>query len=161
MSASNTYGGISQSSNSWAAAVVDSTTTALSLTALQSAYESCKVDNDKVDHIFFDEAQYSKYWSLLQPQQRFTDSATASAGFGNLLFQGAVCMADSYCPSNYIVGINMKHVSLKSSTKRKFPGEFIPFDAPINQDAKVAHIRWAGQLTCCQPRKQFVFTALT
>lgn len=161
LSTSNTYGGISQSANSWAQAVVDSTTTALSLTALQSVYESSKVDNDKVDHIFFDEAQYTKLWSLFQPQQRFTDSETAKLGVGNLLFNGAICMADSYCPSNYVVGINSKHIVLKSSTKRKFPGEFIPFDAPINQDAKVAHIRWAGQLICGQPRKNFVFTALT
>lgn len=161
LSASNTYGGISQSANSWAQAVVDSTTTALSLTALQSAYESSKVDNDKVDLMLFDETQYSKFWSLLQPQQRFTDGETAKAGFGNLIFNGAVCMADSYCPSNYVVGINLKHTKLLSSAKRKFPGFFIPFEAPITQDARVAHIRWAGQMICGQPRKNFVFTALT
>jgi hypothetical protein len=160
LSTSNTYGGISQTAQSWARAQVDATTTAISLTALQTMYEAAKEGGDAVNLMLFDEVQYNKFWSLLQPQQRFSDGDTASAGFKNLLFNGAVCAEDSYVPSNYVIGINLKHVKLVSSTKRKFPGEFIPFDAPINQDAKVAHIRWAGNMVCGQPRKNFVFTAL-
>jgi hypothetical protein len=161
LSTSNTYGGISQTAQSWARAQVDATTTAFSLSALQTMYEAAKEGNDAVDLICFDEPQFNKYWGLLQPQQRFSDGDTASAGFRNLLFNGATCVEDSYVPTNYVMGFALKHLKLVSSTKRKFPGEFIPFDAPINQDAKVAHIRWAGNLVCGQPRKQFVFTALT
>lgn len=161
LSTSNTYGGISQTAQSWARAQVDATTTAISLTALNTMYEAAKEGPDAPDMFCFDEAQFVKLWALFQPQQRFSDSETASGGFKNLLFNSAVCVEDSYVPSNQVIGLALKHLKLVSSTKRKFPGEFIPFDAPINQDAKVAHIRWAGQLVCGQPRKNFIFTALT
>lgn len=161
LSASNTYGGISQTLQSWARAQIDSTTTAISLVALQTQYEAAKENNDAPNLICFDEVQFNKFWALLQPQQRFSDGDTASAGFKNLLFNGAVCVEDSYAPSNYVVGLNLKHLTLVSSTQRKFPGLFVPFQSPINQDAKVAHIRWAGNLLGGQPRKHFAFTALT
>ena len=84
LSTSNTYGGISQSTNSWAQAQVDSTTTALSLSALQTQYEAAKEGNDAVDLITMAESQFNTFWALLQPQQRFSDGDTASAGFKNL-----------------------------------------------------------------------------
>lgn len=161
LSTTNTYGGISQSSNSWAQAKIDSTTTALSLAALQTQYEAAKQDNDAPNLITFTETQFNNFWGLLQPQQRFSDGDTAKAGFKNLMFNGAVCAEDSYCPSGYVVGWNLKRIKLASSTKRKFPGEFVDFEKPIDQDAMVAHIRWAGNLICEQPRKFFAFTALT
>lgn len=160
LSTSNTYGGIDQSANSWAQAKIDSTTPTLSLAKLQEQYEAAKEGNDAVDLITFDETQFNKFWSLLQPQQRFSDGDTAKAGFKNLMFNGAVCSEDSYVPSGYVVGWNLKRVVLKSSTQRKFPGKFIDFDMPHNQDAMIAHIRWAGNLVCEQPRKFFAFTAL-
>lgn len=161
LSTSNTYGGISQSANSWAQAKIDSTTTSLSLSALQTQYEAAKQDNDAPNLITFTETQFNNFWGLLQPQQRFSDGDTAKAGFRNLMFNGAICAEDSYCPSGYVVGWNLKRIKLASSTKRKFPGEFIDFESPIDQDATVAHIRWAGNLICEQPRKFFAFTALT
>ena len=161
LSTSNTYGGIDQSANSWAQAKIDSTTTTLSLAKLQEQYEAAKEGNDAVDLITFDETQFNNFWSLLQPQQRFSDGDTAKAGFKNLMFNGAVCTEDSYVPSGHVIGFNLNRLKLKSTTKRKFPGKFIDFDMPHNQDAMIAHIRWAGNLCCEQPRKFFAFTALT
>lgn len=161
LSTTNTYGGIAQSTNSWAQAKMDTTTTALSLAALQTQFEAAKQDNDAPNLITFTETQFNNFWGLLQPQQRFSDGDTAKAGFKNLMFNGAICAEDSYCPTGYVVGWNLKRIKLASSTKRKFPGEFIDFEQPIDQDAMVAHIRWAGNLICEQPRKFFAFTALT
>lgn len=161
LSTSNTYGGISQSTNSWLQSNVDSTTTTLSLSTLQTQYEAAKEGNDAVDLITFDETQFNSFWSLLQPQQRFSDGDTAKAGFRNLMFNGAICAEDSYVPSGYVIGWNLKRVMLKSSTQRKFPGVFVDFDSPVDQDADIAHIRWAGNLICEQPRKFFAFDSLT
>lgn len=161
LSTSNTYGGIAQSTNSWAQSNIDSTTTTLSLSALQTQYEAAKEGADAVDLITFDETQFNTFWSLLQPQQRFSDGDTAKAGFKNLMFNGAVCAEDSYAPSGHVVGWNMKRIKLTSSTKRKFPGKMIDFETPHNQDAMIAHIRWAGNMVCEQPRKFFAMTALT
>lgn len=161
MSASNTYGGISQSANSFWQSNVDSTTTALSLSKLQEQYEAAKEGSEAVGLITFSEAQFNILWGLIQPQQRFSDGDTAKAGFKNLMFNGAICAEDSYAPTNYVVGWNLDKVKLVSHTDRKFPGKFIDFEMPHNQDADIAHIRWAGQLVCEEPRKCFIFTALT
>lgn len=161
LSASNTYGGISQSANSWWQAQIDSTTTTLSLSALQTVYERAKEGNDAVDLITFDETQFNVFWSLLQPQQRFSDNDTAKAGFKNIMFNGAVCVEDSYIPSGHVVGWNLQRIKLVSHTTRKFPGEMIDFETPHNQDVDIAHIRWAGNMVNEQPRKFFAMTALT
>lgn len=161
LSTSNTYGGIDQSANSWAQAQIDSETNTLSLAKMQELYQSCSEGNDKPNLILTDDDQFNAFWSLLQPQQRFSNEETAKAGFRNLMFNGAEVVEDSYVPSGYMIMLNLKHLMLKSSTKRKFPGKFIPFDMPHNQDAMIAHIRWAGNLVCSQPRKQGAFNSLT
>lgn len=161
LSTTNTYGGISQTANSWwQAGSLNTTTTAISLSAMQTQYEAATEGNDRPDLITTTETQFNNVWALLQPQQRFTDSDTARAGFRNLLFNGAIFSEDSYVPSGYMIFWNLKHVMLASSAKRKFPGKFIDFEMPYNQDVKVAHIRWAGNLMVVQPRKFAAFTAL-
>ena len=90
LSTSNTYGGISQSSNSFWQAQMNSTTTALTLSAMNLLYEACRQGNDAPDLIVTTETQFNKFWGLLQPQQRFQDTETAKAGFKNLLFNGAI-----------------------------------------------------------------------
>jgi hypothetical protein len=161
LSASNTYGGISQSTNSWLQAKIDSSTTALSLAGMQTRWEAAKEAPDQPNLITTTETIFNSFWGLLQPQQRFQDSDTAKAGFPNLMFNGAPVLEDSYCSSGDMVFWNLKHVKLYSHSDRNFPGKFIPFQEPVNQDAAVAHIYWAGQLICEQPRKQAAFTALT
>lgn len=161
LSTSNTYGGVSQSLNSWLAAKVDSTTTVLSLGAMQQRYEACKEDNDQPDLITCTESIFNSFWSLLQPQQRYQNSQTAAAGFTSLMFNAAEVMEDSYVPTSHMIFHNLKHLKLYSHSDRNFPGKFIDFERPINQDALVSHIYWAGGLICAQPRKQGLLSALT
>lgn len=161
LSTTSSYGGLSQSTESWLQAKIDSTTTALSLGKMQERWEACKEDNDKPNLITTTETLYNSFWSLLQPQQRFTDSKTASAGFENLMFNSAPVLEDSYCPSNYMIFWNLKHLKLVSSTQRPFPGDLQPFVKPTNQDARTALILWAGELVCEEPRKFGAMTALT
>jgi hypothetical protein len=161
LSTSNTYGGIDQSSYSWLQAQIDSTTTTISLAKMQERYEACKQKGKGApDLITTTETEFNKVWGLIQPQQRFSDGDTAKAGFKNLMFNGAIFSEDSYCPSGHMVFWTLANVCLKSHGKRKFPGMFIDFERPYNQDVRVAHIRWAGNLVCDQPRKQGAFTAL-
>lgn len=161
LSVSNTYGGVSQSANSFLQAKMDTSTTALSLSAMQARYEAAKEAPDAPNLITCTESVFNSFWNLLQPQQRFTDSETAKAGFGNLLFNGAPVLEDSYVPTGRMIFWNLKHMKLYSSSQRNFPGKFIDFEAPINQDALVSHIYWAGQLVCEEPRKFAALTALT
>jgi hypothetical protein len=161
LSTTATYGGVSQTTNSWLQAKINSTSTALSLALMQARWEACKEAPDQPNLITTTETLFNSFWSLLQPQQRFTDSETAKAGFANLMFNGAPVLEDSYCTASHMVFWNLKHVKLYSHSDRNFPGTFIPFQEPVNQDASVAHIYWAGQMICEQPRKPGAFTALT
>lgn len=158
---SKTYGGLSQSTYSWLQAQVDSSTTTLSLSAMKSLYEQCSEGPDQPNLLTMTETLFASYWGLLQPQQRYSDRASASAGFKNLLFQGAGAFEDSYCPSNHLFMLNTKYLSLKSHSERPFPGVFEPFQKFQTQDSKTAKIFWMGELICSQPRKFGKFSALT
>jgi len=160
LSTSNTYGGINQSTNSWAQAKIDSTTTTLSLAKMQERYEACSEPPIRPDLITTTETMFNAFHALLTPVQRFSNTETANAGFSNLLFRGAEVLEDSYCPTGYMIFWNLGHLELRSASSRKFPGEFVDFDMPINQDVMVAHLRWAGNLTCDNPRYFGAMTAL-
>lgn len=161
LTTTGTYGGISATANSFMQAKMDTTTTSLSLSGMQTRYEACSEPPDTPNLITTTDTLFNSFWSLLQPQQRFTDGDMAKAGFKNLMFNGASVLEDSYCPSGYMVFWNMKHIKLYSHSDRNFPGTFEDFQKPVNQDAMVGHIYWAGQLVCEQSRKQGAFTALT
>lgn len=84
----NTIGGISQSSYSWWQGQVDSSSTTFSISALQTVFNSCSIDNDQPTVIVATRANYNRYYAALQPQQRFQDSESAKGGFSSLMFNG-------------------------------------------------------------------------
>lgn len=162
LSTSNTYGGISQSSESWLQAQIDSTTTTLSLGKMQERYEAAsQPPTERPNLITCTESIFNSYWSLLQPQQRFADSESADAGFKNLLFNGAAVMEDQYCPSLNMIFHNTKHIKLYSHQERKFPGKFVDFQEFFDQDAMIGKLLWMGEMVCDGPRYQAAMTALT
>ena len=113
VASSNTIGGISQSTNTWwAAGVDDSSTTTFSISALQTAYNTLTINNETPDLILATRANYNRYYASLQPQQRFTDSGTAKAGFSNLMFNGSKFISDSKCPANHIFVIDTNYLHL-------------------------------------------------
>jgi hypothetical protein len=156
---SNTVGGISQTTYSWWAAQVDSSTTTLSLPAIQSKYNAATIDNNKPTVCPTTRTLYNSFVALLQPQQRFTDAETANAGFMNVLFQGAPVIADSHCPANHFFMLNEDYLHLwvhKDEDMR-----FEPFAKPINQNVKVAKIYWFGAYGSSNCRLQALLSAVT
>lgn len=160
-SASNSPGGLSQSTNSWWAAQVDSTTTNLTLGTMQELYESVTEGNDQPNLIVTYPGAFNRYWSLLQPQQRFQNDQTAKAGFRSLMFNAAEVVVDAYCPSNYLFMINLSKIYFKSYADRPFPGKMDPFQKPTNQDVRIAHNFWMGAFVSEENRKLGVMSALT
>lgn len=138
----NTVGGIPQSTFTWWNTQGDSTTTTLTLNALQAQFNSASIDTDKPDIITATRSNFNRFWSLLQPQQRFSDSKSASAGFENLLFNGTPFYTDAKCPANYINLLNSKYLHLIVHPDEDFRQE--PFAKPINQAVKVSKIFWGG-----------------
>jgi len=156
---SNTIGGIAQSSYSFWNVQKDSSTTTLSLAALKTNYESATIDADKPSVGITTRAIHNSFWNLLQPQQRYTDAKTASAGFENIMFMGIPMIVDSHCPTSHLFFLNEKYVSLY--VHRDADMKFLEFKAPINQDVESAKVLWAGALGYSNLRMIGAFTALT
>lgn len=142
LSTSNTVGGISQTTYSWWAAQVDSTTTTLSIAAMQSRFQACTIGSDQPSVILTTRALFNSYYALLQPQQRFQDSETADGGFQNLQFNGKPVIVDSHAPASHMAFLNEDYLALYYSPIENF--RMTEFDSPLNQNVKVAHIYWAG-----------------
>lgn len=155
----NTVGGISQSSNSWWQAQVDSTTTTTSMSALMTQFNLATINSAAPSVLITTRSIYNFYYALLQPQQRFSDSDTAAGGFASLLFNGAPVIPDSHCPASNLFMLNEDYIHLwvhKDEDMR-----FEPFQKPINQNVKVAKIYWMGAYGTSNSRLQAAMTALT
>ena len=156
---SSTVGGMSQSTYSWWASNLDSSTTVLSLAAIQAEHTNATVDNEKPSCIFTTRSLYDLFYSLLTPQQRFQDSDSARAGFTSLLFNGLPVLPDSHCPAGDWIGINEDHLHLfyHKDNNMKFSG----FQTPINQAVKSAKIFWSGALGSSNNRLHYRLSAIT
>jgi hypothetical protein len=156
---SSTVGGISQTSYSFWQAQLDSTTTTLSLAALNTLFQQCSDDGDTPTMIVTTQTIWSIYWSLLQPQQRFTDAESAKAGFNNLMFNGVPCFWDSHCTSANLFILNEAYLNLFYHPDANF--SFTGFDKPVNQDAKIGQVLWQGNLCSSNNRRLGRFSAIT
>lgn len=160
ISTSNTVGGISQSSNSWWQAQVDSTTTTVSMSALQTQWNLATIGSWSPTVAVCTRTLFNSYYALLQPQQRFQDSETASGGFQSLMFNGLPVIPDSHAPSTLpwvFLNEDYMHLFVHKDEDMRFE----PFQKPINQNLKVAKIYWMGAYGSSNLRLQAGFSALT
>ena len=156
---SGTYGNIAKATYSWWQSYVSNSSTALTYDAMQTAYLTTADGNDTADLIATTLILYQKYWSLLQPQQRYTDSKTLDAGFQNLTFNGATMMLDKYCTATYMYFLNSDYINFVVDTQTDMLTT--DFRVPTNQDAKVAHILLYANLTCSNCKVQGVLQGRT
>lgn len=154
-----TYGGISRTTSTWWAADEDSSTTVLTMAAMQAAYGDVTVGNDKPTCGVTTQDIHDSYMNLLTPQQRFVDDETAKGGFTNILFNGMPIMVDSHCTASNLFMLNEKYIQLLYHPKDNF--RFSPFIAPVDQAVTTAKVFWAGQLVCSNCRMQAKLNALT
>jgi len=154
----NTVGGIDQSSYSWWQSQEDSSTTTLTLSALQTQYNSLSINGKTPTVITATRANYNRLYALLQPQQRFVDQETAKAGFQNLMFNGTPFIVSPKCPANHIFMLNEEYLHLYYHPKRDFA--FDPFLRTGNQDLRTAKIFWMGAMGSSNNRMHGKFTAL-
>lgn len=155
----NTVGGISQSTYSWwQASTEDSSTTTLSLSALQTAFTAASINGEHPTVMPSTRANYNRLMMLLQPQQRFADSSKASAGFENLLFNGVPFIVSAKCPANHIFLLNEKYLHLYYHPQRNFEAD--PFIKSSSQDLKTMKIFWMGNLGSSNNRMHGKLTAV-
>lgn len=126
-------------------------TTANMLSYMNRTWLSVVRGNEKPDLIMTDNNYYRLYWEALQPQQRFTSSKMAEAGFESLKYQSADVVFDGGigggCPVNHMYFLNTDYIYLRHHPRRRYVaiGEKQRFST--NQDAMVQLMGWAGNMT--------------
>jgi len=165
LSTSNTYAGISQSSNSWWQAQIDSTTTTLTAQKAEALFQSATSGGRSPTVIFTDSSEYSNFWGLQISQQQFPvqpggkDMQMAQAGWENIVFNGVPVLQDSHMPTHGINYLNENYLEFVVSERANFTIQ--DFQTPVNQDAMTALLLWAGNLICNNVSRQAAFTGLT
>ena len=126
--------------------------------AMRDMYGVLTDDSDHPTLIITTQYLYDAYEHSLASNKRFVgDQALADAGFQNLAFRGAVVTVDSHVPAGQMFFLNEDYLTFRHHPTRNF--NFVPYRKPLNQDAQVAHIFWAGNLTCSNRRRQGVIVA--
>jgi len=138
----------------------DATTTTLTLSVLDTHYNSVKLDNDHPDILVTTDSIWSGIMTtFIAPNMRYTDAKMADLGFENFKYRKAYAYGDDKCPAGNLFLLNSEHLYFAI-----FPGmnfKFIPWDKAVNSDVHIAHIRWYGQLICDERRKQGWMSAIT
>lgn len=107
--------------------------------------------NEKPDLVLADNNYYRAYWEALLPQQRFTSSKMAEAGFESLKYQSADVVFDGGigggCPTNHMYFLNSDYLYLRHHPKRRYVAIGAKQRFSTNQDASVQIMGWAGNMT--------------
>ena len=133
-------------------------------TEMKNMWLECTRGTDGVDIIVSDQVLYKVFWDSLTDRQRITDSSSGVQGFHTLKFVTADVVMDGG-PDPHNSGIPATHMYFLNSDYLKFKvhsaTNFVPFERrqPVNQDALVVPILFAGNLTCSNRSLQgLVFT---
>jgi hypothetical protein len=151
-------GGLSSTDITTWAPVRDTTSTVMSISALQSLYGDLTNDNEAPSVIITTQDNFDRYYNILSAMHRFVDIKTADGGFQSLTFNGKPILVDSHCTANYVYMLNEKYLDLVIHSDENF--RFEPFIKPTNQNVKVAKVYFAGNLVTSQRRQQGVATSI-
>lgn len=165
------YGGLTRSTNTWINSTVDATTTTLTAPALQSLFMNATEAGRSPTLIASRAMQYNRLHNLTSPGQEFPvmagghDEQLASVGFTNILYNNTPWVVDSHVPdgatnasNSDIYMLNEDYFQLVVSPMADFYLE--DFQVPVNQDAMVAKILWAGNLVVMNTQRQAKMTTV-
>lgn len=167
-SIATSYAGLLRSSYPFLKAQVDSTTTTLSLTALNSLFDLCTKGARAPSVVVSTRANLTRYENLLQPQVQYTqptavvDQTFASGGFSGGWFRQQPWIVDEHIPPTGTEGnlfmLNENYFELCINEN----GDFVvgDFQQPTNQFVIVSLTYVALNLLCMNPQVQGKFTAL-
>lgn len=163
VAASGTYGGINSSTYTWWQAYVETTSEALGLAKMRTAYNTASLGGkDTPDLLVTTQALYEKYEGLFTATINMNSEGSrklADGGFRSLEFKGQPIVWDELCPTGTVYFLNSKHMNLTVHPDANF--EVTDFIKPENQDAQVAQILFMGNFTCDRRKSFAKLTAKT
>jgi hypothetical protein len=133
------------------------------LTALNQLSINCTRGTDHPDLYVGDAIAYRQYLESLQPIQRITNTDMAGYGFTSLKYYGCggaadVVLDNGYCPTKTMYALNTNYIYLRPHPQRNFQ----PFGGdriPVQQDATVRYVGFAGNMTASNLFLQGVLTS--
>jgi len=165
---SSTYAGLSRSSYPFLKAQVDTATTTLSVSAMNSLWDLCTKGARAPKLTVGTRANLTRYENLLQAQVQYTQPTTvvdqtfASGGFSGGWYRNQPFIVDEHISTSGTEGnlffINDDYLELVINQNGDF--EVGDFQQPTNQFVITSLIYFAGNLLCMNPQVQGKFTAL-
>lgn len=168
-------GGIDRASNTFWRNVTASTTMSATviniasvnpsqfLSALNTLAINTTRGTDRPDLFVADAIGYKQYLESLQPIQRITNVEMGGYGFTALKYFGVGGNADfvldnGYCPAKTVYALNTDYIYLRPHPERNF----VPFGGeriPVNQDATVKFLGFAGNMTASNLKLQGILSS--
>jgi hypothetical protein len=132
------------------------TSSAVLESEMADLYIECTRGGDRPDLIVGDQAAYKAFWLSLLPIQRLTDPASAVRGFENLKYVSSdfVLDHDSGIRGSTCYFLNTDYLFWDVHSARNFSVQ--DKKEPVNQDAFVVPLLFAGNLTCSNASLQGV-----
>lgn len=171
------YGGLDSTATYWRARLDNLTALgSVTPTVMNNMFSALTIGREHPTLIVGRRAFYNRFWEMIygtgggsaaypiQIPATGSDEILAQAGFTNLLFNNVPVVQDeqvdaSTAGSNgraYFLNENWWNIVVSPRADMAVED----FQTPINQDAMVSKILWAGNTICSNPRLQGAFTAL-
>jgi len=154
--ATGTYGGIDRATWAFWRSKYTLAGAALTSTTVQGAmntmWSSLVRGSTRPDLIVMDSIFWGIYVASLQAQQRFTDPKLGALGFPTIKYMDCDVLLDGgiggFAAAKTAYFLNTKFLKWRPHSKRNFVSLNPNRRYAINQDAEVAILAWAGNLTC-------------
>jgi hypothetical protein len=160
-SQTSTYAGISRSTwafwRNYSTGSITFPTVANIQTTMNLAWASLVRGSDRPDLIIMDNNYWRIYLASLQAIQRFTDPDSAKLGFPSIKYMDADVVLDGGIGGYAYTAtgdhgtayfLNTKYLRLRPHKDRNMVSLSPNRRYAVNQDAEVAILAWAGNLTC-------------
>jgi hypothetical protein len=138
-------------------AYVNSAVNVFSLDAINLAYTRSWFGSDHVDMIVTTVPGWTKFWSAIQPSQRYMDdkSDLGAIGFQSFRFNASEVVIDQYLPDQTMYGINSAYVEWYISTNPRFQFGFTGFKENQQSIDVAGQFLFAGNIMVPNPRTGF------
>jgi hypothetical protein len=163
---SGTLGGIDRGTYAWWRAQADTSSVAMGTPWLSTMINHIKGSGGgdagkmgKCDLILMPQDLYESFEGLLLPYARMEATGLGDIGFTGLQYKGREITWSDKMPANTVYFLSTDYLGLRVMPGLDF--KFSGWKEPVNQDARVAFIKWMGQLTCSNCRRLGIATNKT
>lgn len=137
----------------------DPTSTSYMPSVMRTSYANASHENSP-DLLVGTTTIWNLYQDIAGIQNLRFNNTKADLGFDAISFQGMDFVYDKYCTSGSLFMLSTPTLTFYVYPSANFSMKEPGWQVPTNQDAKVAHILWSGQLICESPRENALLSSV-